>query len=98
MSLTVTVFTKPDCQPCTATKRKLDKRGIGYITRDVTTDPNALARVKELGYSGVPVVECGDIHWGGFSPDRLNRLCDALTITTESVRDLDQAATEYLEA
>lgn len=74
----VTVFTKPGCPPCDATKRKLDKHGVKYEVRDVTTDPAALARVRELGYSGTPVVEAGDMHWSGYSPDRLAQLAHNL--------------------
>lgn len=67
----ITVYTKPDCQPCKATKRWLDKRGVQYETKDVTHDPKDLAAVVELGYSGVPVVVVNngdnetELHWQG---------------------------------
>jgi glutaredoxin-like protein NrdH len=90
----VTVFTKPGCPPCDATKSKLDKHGVEYKVRDVTTDPEAKARVQELGYLGTPVVECGDVHWQGFSPDKCKQLADNLA----TVLPVDeQAAREYLE-
>lgn len=75
----VTVFTKPGCPPCDATKTKLDKHGVEYEVRDVTTDSAAKARVQELGYLGTPVVEYGDTHWQGYSPDKCKALADNLT-------------------
>lgn len=36
---TITVYTQPSCQPCKATKRWLDKRGITFTEVDVTTSP-----------------------------------------------------------
>ena len=73
----ITVYSKPGCQPCKATKRWLDKRGIAYSEVDVTTSPADLESVKALGYEGVPVVIVSngdaetDLHWGGFHPDNL---------------------------
>jgi len=67
------VYTKPDCQPCRMTKRKLDSAGIYYTTVDVTQDPAALEFVKALGYTGAPVVYVsaieGDTHWYGLRKD-----------------------------
>lgn len=66
----VTLYTKPNCQPCRMTKRKL--AGTEYTEVDVTEDPAALAYVKDtLGYTGAPVVyvstPTGDIHWYGLN-------------------------------
>jgi glutaredoxin-like protein NrdH len=65
------VYTKPDCQPCRMTKRKLDAAGIYYTEVDVTQDETALAFVKALGYTGAPVVYVstieGDVHWYGLN-------------------------------
>lgn len=71
----VTVFVKPDCQPCKLTKRKLDEMGVEYETRDITEDGEALITVKNLGYLAAPVIltEIGD-HWNGFRPDLISTL------------------------
>lgn len=67
----ITLYTSPGCQPCKATKRWLDKRGVEYKTIDVTENPDDLAAIKELGYKAAPVVivSTGDpeveIHWQG---------------------------------
>lgn len=77
--MTVTVFTKPACQQCNATKKHLTKLGVPFTAVDVTTDPDAKDEVTALGYSALPVVHIrhtdGSVeHWGGFRPDRLKGL------------------------
>lgn len=77
--MTITVYTKPGCPPCRATKKWLDNRGVDYQTVDVTTSPADLAAIKALGYEGVPVVIVSgrtpetDLHWHGFHPTNLTR-------------------------
>ncbi|MFE4501710.1 glutaredoxin family protein [Rhodococcus sp. NPDC056743] len=94
----VTVFTKPGCPPCDATKTKLDKHGVEYEVCDVITDPEAKARVQELGYLSTPVVECGDTHWQGYSPDKCKALADSLAVMRPALdAELSQSAAECLE-
>ncbi|UDL14898.1 thioredoxin domain [Arthrobacter phage Sarge] len=71
------IYTKPNCQPCRMTKRKLDAAGIFYTEVDVTQDETALAYIKDtLGYTGAPVVYVstidGDHHWYGLRKDLLD--------------------------
>ena len=69
------VYTKPDCGQCDATKRWLDMYGVPYETEDVTKNPLALERVRELGYLEMPVVESKiHGHWSGFRIERLKVL------------------------
>lgn len=91
----ITVYSKPDCQQCTATARALTKAGVPFRYIDVTEDPVAFARVQELGYSGVPVVEVGDMHWQGFRPDKLKRLAE-IHSSAVNVSKFDAVAGEYL--
>ena len=76
---TVTVYMQPACQPCKATKRWLDKRGIQYRAVDVSQSPDDLAAIKYLGYLKAPVVIISnsdpetDIHWQDFNPFNLER-------------------------
>ena len=65
--MSITVYSKPACVQCNATYRALDKRGIAYDVVDITKDPAALARVKDLGYMQAPVVVAGADHWSGFA-------------------------------
>lgn len=69
----ITLYSKPDCPQCTATKRRLDRRGAVYTVVDVTEDPVALGFVRGLGYAAAPVVvlESG-AHWSGFCPELID--------------------------
>lgn len=73
----VTVYTKPVCPQCDATKRALDKLGIPYSAEPITDE--ILASASELDISSAPIV-CASINgvevppWGGFRPDRIKAL------------------------
>ncbi|UYG18321.1 glutaredoxin-like protein NrdH (plasmid) [Brachybacterium huguangmaarense] len=75
--MTITLYAKPLCVQCDATKRALNKIGVAYRVIDVTQDPEALATVKALGYLQAPVVVAGTEHWSGFRPDRIKALATA---------------------
>ncbi|MFC0674021.1 glutaredoxin-like protein NrdH [Brachybacterium hainanense] len=70
----ITVYSKPLCVQCDATKRALNKAGIAYDVVDITEDAEALAHVKSLGYVQAPVVITGADHWSGFRPDKIKAL------------------------
>jgi glutaredoxin-like protein NrdH len=70
MTTPVTVYSKPNCQACTATKRWLTQRSIPFIEEDIT-EPGNLAAAKALGHLEAPVVVYGDRHWSGFNPNEL---------------------------
>lgn len=85
----ITLYTKPRCVQCTATKRSLDKLGLEYTTIDVSQDKEALGRIIAAGHLSAPVVEIdGEIvdesdarggpvmvsSWGGFRPDLIEKL------------------------
>lgn len=70
----VTVYSKPLCVQCDATKRALATAGIAHIVVDVTEDADALAKIKALGYAQAPVVITAEDHWSGFRPDRIKAL------------------------
>lgn len=71
MKTNVTVYAKPACVQCAATKRALDKIGVAYQLVDITEDPTARDFVMSLGYTSAPVVVAGTDHWSGFRPDRI---------------------------
>lgn len=75
----ITVYTKPACVQCNATKRALTKNNIPFKTVDVTEDEAAYNFVVSLGYAAAPVVVVGDAeaHWSGYQPDRINELVAA---------------------
>ena len=76
--LSITVYTKPSCVQCNATKRALDKAGLAYNEVDLTQDAEALEAVKSLGYQSAPVVFADGDHWAGFRPDRIKAVAAAV--------------------
>lgn len=67
-----TLYTKPACVQCNATKRALKERGVTYTEVDLTKDEAALTYVKNLGHQSAPVIVVDTptqpAHWGGFNP------------------------------
>nr|VTP03815.1 Glutaredoxin-like protein NrdH [Mycobacterium riyadhense] len=72
--MSVTIYTKPACVQCTATRKQFDKEGISYSLVDISEDPAARDYVMSLGYLQAPVVVAGDQHWSGFRPDHIKAL------------------------
>ena len=70
----ITLYTKPNCMQCMATKRYLDEHNARYTTIDVTQDEVALKHVKELGFQSLPVVESDCEVFNGFRPDKLKEM------------------------
>lgn len=76
----IDVYSKPNCQQCVATYRKLKSLGLPFNSFDVTEDVVAAAFVRTLGYSQAPVVVVREgedekikEHWSGFRPDLLKK-------------------------
>lgn len=77
----VVVYTKPACQPCRATKKRMEKLGVPFDELDIR---DHLDYVRSLGYQEAPVVEvdCGDgatAHWSGFRPDHIDAVYGTLS-------------------
>ena len=71
----VTLFTKPGCGGCVATKRALKKRGLEFEERDITQDSAAYDYVtKKLGLTSMPVVETDTEAWSGVNLEKINRI------------------------
>ena len=70
----ITVYTKPMCVQCDATKRALNKAGLEYTLVDITEDAAALSHVKSLGFMQAPVVTTVNDAWSGFRPDKISSL------------------------
>ena len=79
--MSITIYTKPACVQCTATKKAFDKQGIAYNLVDITEDPAARDYVMSLGYLQAPVVVAGDEHWSGFRPDHIKALGNAAAVS-----------------
>ena len=72
--MSITVYTKPACVQCNATKKALDKAGLEYELVDISLDDEARDYVMALGHLQAPVVVAGEDHWSGFRPDRIRSL------------------------
>ena len=67
----ITVYSKPDCMSCEFSKKYLKDKGIDFKEIDVFKDDEALAMLRDKGFSQMPVVDiCGNIHTG-FRPELL---------------------------
>lgn len=84
----VTLYSQKNCQPCKAVARRLDKNETPYTKVDVSEDAEALARLRALGFSQTPVVECGTTVFAGYSPDKI----DALKGHPDVVREVRRLA------
>ena len=67
--MTVTVFTKPYCPQCDATKRQLTKQGVIFETVNLEQNPETLAQLQQAGFQQAPVVITPDASWTGYRPD-----------------------------
>ncbi len=72
--IAITVYTKPRCVQCDATKRALDKAGITYDVVDIESDIQALDTILAMGYQQAPVVITDQEHWSGHRPGRIQDL------------------------
>jgi glutaredoxin-like protein NrdH len=70
----ITVYTKPSCVQCEATKRMMDKLNIDYETVDITLDAEAFEMVVSKGHKSAPVVITDNDSWSGFNPDKISGL------------------------
>lgn len=78
MTTTVTVYGKPRCVQCDATRRHLDKKGVAYTYLELEDHPDALKEAIDAGHLNAPVVivERGNERrmWGGFRHALLEEL------------------------
>jgi glutaredoxin-like protein NrdH len=78
--LPIVIYSKPGCQQCNAVERYLKTRRLNYRKIDVTQYAEAERKVRDMGYSQVPVVvvpfdyEANLRHFYGFDPDALNSI------------------------
>ena len=68
---TITLYSRPSCQPCKQIKRWWNKNGVTFNEVNVEESPADLEAIKALGYERVPVTVVSngdpetDLHWGG---------------------------------
>lgn len=74
--MNVIVYSKPNCQPCKATKRNLDKYEIPFRELSLNDLPEKIEYMKSKGFKSAPFVEVylnGELHneWAGYKPDSI---------------------------
>ena len=72
--MTITVYTKPACVQCDATKRLLTKLDLEFETVDITENQDAFEMLIAKGFQAAPVVNADDDWWAGFNPEKINGL------------------------
>lgn len=70
----ITVYTKPSCVQCDATKRLMTKLDLEYSTVDVTENQEAFDMLVAKGFKAMPVVDADGDWWSGFNPEKINGL------------------------
>ncbi|MGO2605926.1 MAG: glutaredoxin domain-containing protein [Brachybacterium tyrofermentans] len=71
----VTIYTRPDCGPCFATKQALAKAGIAFVEvplEDVSEEQRAAFLASGFMQAPVVLTPGGDA-WAGFRPDRIKQ-------------------------
>lgn len=51
----IVVYSSPNCMQCRFVKKFFHDWGVEIVEKDVVADPQALAEIKSLGFSSVPV-------------------------------------------
>ena len=67
----ITVYSKPNCVRCEMAKRYLTDKGVKFEEIDVFQDAEALAMLRDAGYSEMPVVDANGEFHTGFQPNLL---------------------------
>jgi glutaredoxin-like protein NrdH len=70
----ITVYTKPSCVQCDATKRLMDRLSIKYDTVDISENQEAFDMLIAKGFKAAPVVITDSDAWAGFQPDKISEL------------------------
>lgn len=77
----ITLYTRDNCPACNIMKYAFDNYNVKYKVYNVDQSERAMKRVKDMGYSAVPLLLVDDVvKCVGYSPD-----------------DVAQAINDYLE-
>ena len=70
----VTVYTKPNCVQCDATKRWLTKNDIPFDVKDIYEDQELMQKFVDQGFMSAPIVQTDVETWSGFRISKLETL------------------------
>lgn len=80
----VTLYTGADCSPCTAGMAYLEKRGIPFSEKTVTSNADIQALQRLSGGSSLPVLTIGSQQMRGFSEQEWKQYLDAAGYPAQS--------------
>ena len=70
----ITVYSKPNCMACNFSKKYLEDKGVEFKEINVFEDAEALAMLRDEGFSQMPVVDVNGEFHTGFRPDVLSKV------------------------
>ena len=70
----IKVYSKPNCVRCEMAKRYLQDKGVKFEEIDVFQDAEALAMLRDKGFSQMPVVDINGEFHTGFQPNILAKV------------------------
>jgi glutaredoxin-like YruB-family protein len=70
----VVIYTSSTCPHCVSAKQYLSQKGVDYVEKNVSTDPQARKELIQMGYMGVPVIIVDGEEIVGFDRNRLEQL------------------------
>lgn len=83
----ITIFHRPNCQPCRLTMKMLDRLGVTYVARPLDDGSPEAERVlnsaRVLGMTSAPIVEVRSEHGdllrtlSGYRPAELREIAEA---------------------
>ncbi len=74
LSPSVVIYTSRGCGSCKQAIAYLESKGVAYVQKNITTDPEARKEFRAKGGRGVPLIEVGGKSMRGFNAPRLDQL------------------------
>lgn len=81
----IEIYSKPGCTYCIQTKLWLSDKGIPFEEINIVGNKEALHKVKDNGFSGLPVVSINDFEyaWQGYNEQELEKLFESVELHGE---------------
>lgn len=73
----VTLYTSPSCAPCNTGRNLLNRRGVPYVEKTITTPQDAEALIRISGQTSLPFLTIGTQQIKGFSDIEWTQFIDA---------------------
>ena len=70
----IKIYSKPNCMSCEFAKKYLNDKGVKFEEIDVFKDAEALAMLRDEGYTQMPVVDVNGEFHTGFQPNVLAKV------------------------